>query len=138
MRLALALALALGALALPPLPALADGGVDVRLPDTSALSDAQAEEVLRAAVLATVIGQNCRGFISTDGEWALLTGTADAIAYDRMGLDAGGYDDAYWAPAFARQTERGACAEEGPKVEGVLRLLEDMGGSRVPGEPGQT
>ena len=130
-------AFALGALALLPLPALADGGVDVVLPDTSMLSDAQADEVLRAAVLATVIGQNCAGFLTTDGEWGLLTGTADAIAYGRLGLDAGRYDDAYWTPAFARQAEPGACAEEGPKLQGLLRLLEDLGGSRVPAGPGK-
>ncbi|EYD75699.1 hypothetical protein Rumeso_02786 [Rubellimicrobium mesophilum DSM 19309] len=129
---ALSLSLALGAL---PLAALADGGVAVPLADVSGLSPAQAEELLTALVTANVVSSNCPGFGITDGEWTLITGTADRLAYEELGLSVDDYDARFYGPAFALLDQPGTCEAEGPKVRGIVQLLVDMGGSPVPVGP---
>lgn len=118
-----------------PAAAMADGRMAVPLPDLSGLSAPQAEALLAALVQAVVIGQNCEGFLSTDGEWSLLNDSADILADDVLGLSVDDYDSRFWNPAFALLDDPAACGREGPKVEGLLRLLEDLGGSRIPTGP---
>jgi hypothetical protein len=127
-----ALSLVLWAL---PLAALADGGVAVPLAEVSGLSAAQAEELLTALVTANVVASNCQGYGVTDGEWALIAGTADKLAHEELGLSVDDYDARYYGPAFALLDRPGTCEAEGPKVRGLLRLLIDMGGSPVPTGP---
>lgn len=123
-----ALALA-AALSLPlAAPATADGAVPVTLPDVSWLTDAQAEALVTALVRATVFGQNCPQYYTTDGEWQLLTDTADALS-DRLGItDAAELDAQFWNPAFAALDEKAACERYWREVPEAIDLLKDMGG----------
>jgi hypothetical protein len=122
-------------------PALADGGLTVPLPDPAllaALSDAQAEDLLEAVVTANVISSNCPDFPITDGEGALLVGTADILAYDMLQLGTEAYDARFYGPAFALLDDPAACASRGPEIAGLLQLLIDMGGSPIPTGPAPT
>ncbi len=127
-RAALALAIALAL----PSSALAEGGVAVPLADVSGLSPARAEELLAALVTANVVSSNCPGQGITDGEWALLTGSADRLARDVLGLSVEDYDARFYGPAFALLDQPKTCGIEGPKVERVIRLLIGLGGSPEP------
>lgn len=127
-RLALALLLA-------PLPAFADGGVTVPLPDLTGFSRDQSEALLEALVVANVVSSNCQGFEVTDGEWTLITQSADLLAEGNLGLSVDEYDARFYGPAFDLLDQPGTCAARGPEVQGLLKLLEDLGGSRVPTGP---
>ncbi len=120
------------ALALPLAgPALADGGVTVQLPDPGRIASAASPEFLMQLVMANVVGMNCQGFILTDGEWALITGTADRVA-EALQIDTGAYDDQFYGPAFAALDQPGTCAAEGPKIAPLIDRLKEMGGSTDP------
>ena len=123
------------ALAAAPVPALADGGVTVPLADVSGFAPAQAEELLTALVTANVVSSNCPAFAVTDGEWTLITGTADKLAYEELGLSVDDYDNLFYDPAFALLDWPDTCDAEGPKVRGLVQLLIDLGGSPVPVGP---
>lgn len=123
-RPALATALAL---LLPALPAAADGpAFDGTLPAPERLATA-GPGALAALVQAVVIGQNCSGFRTTNGEWALLNGSADIIAA-RLGLDDGTLDRDYWRPAFALLDAPQGCARGGWAVPKALGWLDALGG----------
>jgi len=83
-----------------PLPALADGGVTVKLPDPGQIAAAASPDFLMALVMANVAGMNCPGHALSDGEWALVTGTADRVA-GALKIGASAYDEDYYGPAFA-------------------------------------
>jgi hypothetical protein len=118
-------------LALASLPALADGGVSVRLPPVAAATKAASPAFLSQLVMANVAGMNCPGFILTDGEWALITGTADMVA-QALKIDSAAYDEQFYGPAFATIDQPGACATEGPKIAPLIERLKSMGGSTDP------
>jgi hypothetical protein len=115
-----------------PFAALADGGVVVPLPDLSAFSAPQAEALLEALVTANVVSSNCAAFPVTDGEWTLITQSADLLAYGTLGLSVEDYDARFYDPAFALLDDPATCAARGPEVRGLIGLLEDLGGSAVP------
>ena len=124
-RIAFLLTLAL------PLPALADGGVAVKLPDPDRIAAEASPEFLMALVMANVAGMNCPGHALSDGEWALVTGTADRVAgVLRIGTAA--YDEDYYGPAFAALDQPGTCDREGPKIAPLIRRLKAMGGGTDP------
>lgn len=112
-------------------PSLADGGVTVQLPDPGQISATASSDFLMQLVVANVIGMNCPDFSLTDGEWALITGTADRVA-QALTLDTATYDDEYYGPAFARLDRSGACAAEGPKIAPLIQRLRSMGGGTDP------
>lgn len=112
-------------------PALADGGVTVRLPEAAQLSAAASPDLLHQLVLANVIGSNCPAFAISDGEWALLTGSADMVA-EVLELDTARYDAEFYGPAFATLDQPGACEAHGPGVRTVIDQLKAMGGSTDP------
>lgn len=113
-------------------PALADGGITVKLPDDARIAAAASPEVLMELVVANVIGSNCAGFETTQGEWTLLTGTADKVA-EAIGVrDAGDYDDRFYGPAFDLLDRPGSCATEGPKIRPLIERLKAMGGDTLP------
>ena len=118
-----------------PLAALADGGVTVPLADVSGFSEAQAEELLAALVTANVVSSNCPAYAIDDGAWTLITGSADKLAYEELGLSVDDYDARFYGPAFALLDQPGTCEAEGPKVRGIVQLLIDLGGSPVPVGP---
>jgi hypothetical protein len=118
-------------LALPAAPALADGGVTVALPDYRTIAQAATEGFLHELVLANVVGMNCEGYRISDGEWALITGTADLVA-SALKLDTAAYDSRYDGPAFAALDQSGTCGAEGPKIAGLIERLKAMGGDTVP------
>ena len=122
------------ALALPG-AALADGGVAVPLADVSGFSDAQAEALLGALVTANVVSSNCVDWAIADGEWALVTGSADRLAYEVLGLSVDDYDARFYGPAFRLLDDPATCAARGPEVRGLIELLVDLGGSPVPSGP---
>jgi len=121
----------LAACLLIPGLALADGAVTVRLPDLSEVADADLWLSLTNIVTAIVIGQNCTDYLLTDGEWALLNGSADVLAA-RLGLTTKAYEAQYWDPAFALLDSDFACSVGGPDVRPLLDELIDLGGSTVP------
>lgn len=122
-RASLALVLTLSAL-----PAAADGPqFRGTLPEATALAPHARPEVLAVLVQAVVIGQNCDGFRTTDGEWALLTGSADLIA-DRLGLSVEAQDADFWRPAFRSLDAAQGCARHGWTVRKALGWLRGLGG----------
>jgi hypothetical protein len=133
MRKTLMQTLLLAALAAPALtiPALADDGVTVALPDQGQIARAASESFLHALVLANVVGMNCDGHRIDDGEWALIVGTADLVAA-ALKLDSDAYDRRFYGPAFAALDQPGTCATEGPKIEALIARLKAMGGDTVP------
>ena len=110
-----------------PLPAQADGGVTVKLPDAGQISAAASPKFLTQLVMANVAGSNCPGYALSDGEWALITGTADRVA-DALGIGNSAYDDNYYGPAFAALDQPGTCEAEGPKIAPLIQKLRSMGG----------
>ena len=111
--------------------ALADGGMTVTLPDVSGLSDAEAKALIAQLAQVNVITSNCPAYPITDGEWTLITGTADRLAA-KLGLDASSYDKEYYAPAFQLLDDPGACDRIGPTSAAVLKRLVGMGGDTTP------
>jgi hypothetical protein len=111
--------------------AQADGGVTVTLPDPSQIAAAASPDFLMQLVMANVAGMNCPGFALSDGEWALITGTADRTAAT-LQIDSGTYDDDYYGPAFAALDAPGTCDREGPRIAPLIDRLRGMGGSTDP------
>lgn len=126
-RLTLTLFLASPALT----PAFADGATTVQMPDPGQIAAAASPGFLAELVMANVAGMNCEGFGLTDGEWALITGTADRVA-EALQIDSGAYDDQFYGPAFAAIDQPGTCEAEGPKIAPLIDRLESMGGSTDP------
>lgn len=112
-------------------PALADGGVTVALPDPGSVARVADETFLHQLVLANVVGMNCDGFRLTDGEWALITGTADLVAA-ALKLDTAAYDSGFYGPAFDALDRPETCATEGPKIAPLIERLKAMGGGTTP------
>lgn len=112
-------------------PAFADGGVTVQLPDPGQIASAASPGFLMELVMANVTGMNCPGATLTDGEWALITGTADRVA-EALQIDTGSYDDQFYGPAFAAIDQPGTCEAEGPRIAPLIERLESMGGSTDP------
>ena len=112
-------------------PAWADGGVTVALPDPGRIASAASPDFLMQLVMANVVGMNCEGYALTDGEWALVTGTADRVA-EALQIDTGAYDDQFYGPAFAALDQAGTCDVEGPKIAPLIERLKDMGGGTDP------
>ena len=113
-------------------PALADGKIYVQLPDVSAWTGEDAEIILKELVLVNVVSSNCPGFEITDGEWSLLTDSADLVARGQLGLSVEAYDAQYYSPAFDALDDPATCDQAGPRVQPMLDLLVEMGGSREP------
>ncbi|RDW13780.1 hypothetical protein [Paracoccus thiocyanatus] len=126
-----ALAALAGALVLGAGAVAADGGVTVKLPDVSGLSDAQAKALIAELAEVNVITSNCADYPITDGEWTLITGTGDLLAA-RLGLDASTYDRTYYAPAFKLLDDPGACDRIGPAARPLVQRLVGMGGGTTP------
>jgi hypothetical protein len=112
---------------------LADGGVKVALPDVADLVKADAITLLDDLVRANVASSNCTAFAVTDGEWSLITGTADLLAAS-LGIDTDGYDRVYYKPAFhdIDVDQAGFCDAYGPNVKPLIDRLVEMGGSTAP------
>lgn len=113
------------------LPARADGGVTVKLPDPGQIAAAASPDFLMALVMANVAGMNCPGYALSDGEWALVTGTADRVA-GALQIGTAAYDEDYYGPAFAALDQPGTCDREGPKIAPLIRRLKSMGGGTDP------
>ncbi len=114
-------------LALLPLPVLADGGITVKLPPDAEIAAAATPEFLMELVQANVVGMNCPDHAINDGEWALLTQTADQVAAV-LQIDTGAYDDRFYGPAFASLDKAETCAADGPKIGPLIDRLIMMGG----------
>ena len=120
-----------GALAIVSGAALAGGGMTVQLPDISGLSDPEAKSLIAELAQVNVITSNCPDYAISDGEWTLITGTGDRLAA-RLGLDAAGYERTYYAPAFKRLDDPGACDRIGPTAKPLIQHLKSMGGGTTP------
>mgnify|MGYP003391926556 FL=1 len=120
-----------GALAMMSGAALAGGGVTVQLPDVSGLSETEAKSLIAELAQVNVITSNCPDYAISDGEWTLITGTGDRLA-GRLGLDAAGYERAYFAPAFKLLDDPGACDRIGPEAKPLIQRLKAMGGDTAP------
>jgi hypothetical protein len=120
-----------GALAVMSGVALADGGMTVELPDVSGLPEAEAKALIADLANVNVITSNCPAYAITDGEWTLITGTGDRLAA-QLGLDAAGYDRAYYAPAFKLLDDPEACDRIGPMAKPLIGRLKSMGGDTKP------
>lgn len=110
---------------------LADGGVTVKLPDVSALSEGDATALIAQLAEVNVITSNCADYELSAGEWTLVTQTGDALA-KRLGLDPQEYDKTYYAPAFRLLDEDGACERIGPTARALIDRLVAMGGDTTP------
>jgi len=126
-----ALAALAGALILGAGAALADGGITVKLPDVSGLSETQAKSLIAELANVNVITSNCPDYAITDGEWTLITGTGDLLAA-KLGLDASAYDRTYYGPAFKLLDDPGACDRIGPTAKPLVQQLVGMGGGTTP------
>ncbi|GLK62811.1 hypothetical protein F8A10_16655 [Paracoccus kondratievae] len=126
-----ALAALAGALALLSGAALADGGITVKLPDVSNLSENEAKSLIAELANVNVITSNCADYSITDGEWTLITGTGDLLAA-QLGLDASAYDKTYYGPAFKLLDDPAACDRIGPTAKPLIQRLIGMGGGTTP------
>jgi hypothetical protein len=109
-------------------PALAEDPGFVTLPREDRIAEIASPELLSALVTANVVGMNCSDYLISQGDWALLTGTADLVAA-RIGVtDAADYDRDYYHPAFALLDQPDTCAKEGPKILPLIAVLMEMGG----------
>lgn len=124
-RILMILALSLAA------PTHADGGVTVKLPDANRIAAAASPDFLMRLVMANVAGMNCPGYALSDGEWALITGTADRVAA-ALQIGSGSYDEQYYGPAFAALDNPATCGREGPKIAPLISELRAMGGGTEP------
>ena len=120
-----------GALAMLSGAALAGGGVTVKLPDVSGLSKPEAQSLIAELAQVNVITSNCPDYAISDGEWTLITGTGDRLAA-LLGLDAAGYERAYFAPAFKLLDDPAACDRVGPTARPLIQRLKSMGGDTAP------
>lgn len=111
--------------------AVADGGVAVKLPDITQLSDADAKSLIGELANVNVITSNCPGYEISNGEWSLITGTGDKLAA-RLGLDPAGYDREYYGPAFKLLDDPSACDRVGPTAKPLIEKLIAMGGDTKP------
>jgi hypothetical protein len=121
----------LALIALLASPAYSDGGITVKLPDDAAIAKAASPEFLMELVVANVVGSNCPGFENDQGEWTLLTGTADKVAA-ALKIDTAAYDDRFYGPAFDLLDKTDTCATEGPKIAPLIERLRAMGGDTRP------
>lgn len=106
--------------------AFADGAV--RLPPDATLAQAASPAFLAELVQANVVGMNCGGYRLADGEWALVTGSADKVAAS-LKLSAADYEDRYYTPAFAALDDPATCDAKGPLIAPLIARLKAMGGS---------
>lgn len=121
----------LAVLILCPTLVLADGGVTVALPDLSGIPTGKQPAMLTNIINAVVTGQNCPDYASSDGEWALLTGSADILATS-LGLSVADHEAIYWGSAFDMLSADGICFSEGPKIAPLVVQLISLGGSTTP------
>ncbi|WP_103259058.1 hypothetical protein [Tabrizicola aquatica] len=112
-------------------PALAQDPGFVTLPRDERIAEVASPDLLRALVTANVVGMNCQDFPLTQGEWALLTGTAYIVATKLGVMDTGAYDSDFYGPAFDLLDRPGTCASEGPKIGLLVAMLMEMGGDTV-------
>ena len=112
-------------------PALAEGPGLVRLPDEAAIAGAATPDFLTELVVANVVGMNCDGYRLTDGEWALLTGSADMVAEALTIRNSSDYDTRFYGPAFDLLDQPGTCATEGPRIAPLVDRLKAMGGDTL-------
>ena len=119
-------------LAALPLAAMANEHLTLLLPDVSDLSPADAEALLTDIVAASVVSSNCPDFGGTEGEWYLLTLTAERLAYEVLAIRVEELELAYYQPAYSLIEDPATCAAEGPKVQKTLALLMERGGSTTP------
>jgi hypothetical protein len=110
-------------------PALAQDPGLVTLPRAERIDEVASPGLLTALVTANVVGMNCPDYPLTQGEWALLTGSADMVA-TRLGvMETGAYDSDFYGPAFDLLDRPGTCASEGPKIGLLIAMLQEMGGN---------
>ena len=105
-------------------PALADGGVTVKLPPTEAVAKAASPDFLTQLVMANVVGMNCPGFTLSDGEWALITGTADRVA-KALKISTGAWNGASSASAWAWAVDTVRCLASWPIGRNAPRPWEN-------------
>jgi hypothetical protein len=109
-------------------PAFAEDPGFVTLPETAKLAEAATPSLLTELVVANVVGMNCPAYRLTDGEWALLTGSADKVATAIGVADSGDYDTKFYGPAFDLLDKPETCDSEGPKIAPLVERLKAMGG----------
>ena len=109
-------------------PAMAQDPGLVTLPDDATIATAATPEFLMELVVANVVGMNCDGYRIDDGEWALLTGSADKVAEVLQIKDSAEYDARFYGPAFDMLDRPDTCAAEGPKIASLIARLKEMGG----------
>lgn len=114
-----------------PVPALAEGGMRVALPDTSALPQAEAKALIVQLAEVNVITSNCPAYAVSDAEWTLITGTGDQLAA-QLGLDAAAYDKQVYGPAFKLLDDPGACDRIGPTARPLIARLKSLGKAAGP------
>ncbi len=112
-------------------PAFADGGIAVLLPDDAKIAAAATPEFLMELVKANVVGMNCEGFQLTDGEWTLITQSADKVA-EALKIGVNAYDDDFYGPAFDSLDKPDTCTKDGPKIKPLVEKLKAMGGGTDP------
>jgi hypothetical protein len=110
-------------------PALADGKIYVQLPDLSQFQGEDAEIMLKELILANIASSNCAGYEITDEEWSLLTDSADLLARGQLGLSIAEYDEKYFMPAFDEIDKPGGCDVVGARVQPMIDLMVEFGGS---------
>jgi hypothetical protein len=115
-------------LALLATPAFAEDPGFVTLPDDASITTSATPELLMELVVANVVGMNCADYRITDGEWALLTGSADKVATALNVMDSGDYDAKFYSPAFDLLDKPDTCLTEGPKIAPLIDRLKGMGG----------
>ena len=110
-------------------PALADGKIYVQLPDLSEFQGEDAETMLKELILVNIAASNCAGQGITDEEWSLLTDSADILARGQLGLSIEDYDTTYFTPAFAELDKPNACDQIGARIQPMINLMVEFGGS---------
>lgn len=106
--------------------AILAGAQLVRAETLSAMTEADADDLLRQIVQADIISSNCDDFPISDDDWQLLNSSANFLAA-QLGLGPSQVERDYYGPTFDRLDQPGFCDLSGSQTAPLVARLRQMG-----------